>query len=125
MQMKYVFGSALLLLSVTLIGCDSTDVVTADPEIIALRIQPDSASMPVGETLDFSFVGLTATGDTVQNADVDVRWWSSDPAVFTVDETGTAVGHEEGTAYCVVELTDLSKAAASFTGRDSAFVFVF
>lgn len=119
--MKCVLTSALLLLSFTLIGCDSNDAAT--DEVAEIQILPETASIPVGESFDFDVVTLTDAADTIRNADLDVRWWSSDPAVFTVDKSGRAIAHEAGTAYCMVEATTPSK-VAPFTGRDSAFVTV-
>lgn len=115
--------------ALVLTGCDSNDAVE-EPEIEALIISPSSVTIEVGEQADFSAAALTASGDTVR--DLDLRWWSSDPTVFTVEEGGRATGHAPGEAFCKVEMTDDAantaahlKAAKRFVGRDSAFVVVF
>ena len=111
-------------------GCDSSDLAET-PEIAAIQIAPDSARIAVGEQVDFSVAALTAEGDTIR--DVSFQWASTDPAVFTVQETGVATGQAAGTAYCRVGVpsdasgtTTQSKASKRiFVGRDSAYVAVF
>ncbi len=128
--MKYVLNFAVLLVTFAMLGCDSYNGTGSDPEseIAEIRMVPDSVLMEVGDQVDFSLVALTESGDTVQNANLDVTWFSRDPAVFTVEAGGLATAQDTGTAYCVAEATDeLAKASLSarFTGRDSAFVQVF
>lgn len=121
--------------ALALTGCDSTDA-NEEPPIEELIISPSSVNIAVGEQADFSAVALTASGDTIR--DLDLRWWSSDPAVFTVEGNGMATGQAPGTAYCKVELAGDAATTAShlktarsklakriFVGRDSAFVSVF
>jgi hypothetical protein len=129
-------------------GCSSDDDAQPidDPQIGQIIILPDSAFFAVGEEVQFSAFVLTTTGDTIDNADLEIQWewWSSDPDVFTVEEGGLATGQNPGEAYCVVEATILdiqnfaghdsepsararmnALRALNFTGRDSAFVFIF
>jgi hypothetical protein len=123
--MALVFTSVLVLA-----GCDSTDA-NEEPQIEELIISPSSVNIAVGEQADFSAVALTVSGDTIH--DLDLRWWSTDAAVFTVEDTGIATGQAPGTAYCKVELADdaasttnhLKVAKRTFDGLDSAFVAVF
>ena len=124
-SMAFVLAGALVLA-----GCDSTDV-TENPEIASIDISPDNVSIEVGEQVDFSAVALTASGDTVR--DVDWEWVSTDPAVFTVEDTGTATGKTPGSAFCTVGVSDdaapnavhRKAAKRAFDGLDSAFVSVF
>jgi plastocyanin len=122
--------------TLVLAGCDSTDANNEEPQIEALIISPSSVSIEVGEQVNFSIAALTASGDTVR--DLDPRWWSSDPDVFTVDGNGTATGQAPGDAFCKAEVTAEAANTAShlktvhskrakriFVGRDSAFVSVF
>lgn len=116
--------------ALALTGCDSTDA-NEEPPIEELIISPSSVNIAVGEQADFSAVALTVSGDTIH--DLDLRWWSTDAAVFTVEDTGIATGQAPGTAYCKVELADdaasttnhLKVAKRTFDGLDSAFVAVF
>jgi len=134
----YNIGAFIMALVLTgtfvLAGCDSTDA-SEEPEIEALIISPRNVSIEVGEQVDFSVAALTASGDTLR--DLDLRWWSSDPDVFTVEGNGMATGQAPGDAFCKVELTDDAANTAShlktarsklakriFVGRDSAFVSV-
>lgn len=141
----YSFVSSLLALVLTgglvLTGCDliGAEDESEESPITSIEISPDSVSMAVGEQVDFSIVALTASGDTVQDADLTIRWWSTDTTVFTVEEDGLATGQGAGTAYCMVEATDeaagkrAGKTATSShrysplvpIGRDSAVVHMF
>lgn len=107
----------VLAVALVLGGCDSNGAAD-ESDIAALVISPDSASLAVGERLDFSAAALTADGDTVR--DVALNWASTDPDVFTVEKGGIATGRKPGTAFCTIEVASLR-----FTGRDSAFVRVF
>lgn len=131
------FALALALTgALVLIGCDSNDV-TEEPEveIASVAISPDSVSIEVGESVEFSTVAVTTAGDTIPDADLDIEWWSTDTDVFTVEAGGVATGLEPGEAYCMIEATDQAvtstaatnnlRSSTSFTGRDSAIVFVF
>lgn len=120
--MRYVSACTILLASLALIGCDTTDVMAPGEEIEAIKIVPESAIVAAGETVDFSVIAVTTAGDTV--AAPEVRWWSTDTTIFEVNESGLAVGLDAGEAYCMVETIAAGK-AVSFTGRDSAFVMVF
>ncbi len=122
-NVPYVLVVAVLLVSVSVIGCDTNEV--ADTEIVDISILPKSATIEEGESRDFSVVGLTASGEEVQDAQLDGRWWSTDSTVFTVTDDGTATGRDSGSAYCMVEVNSLSKVGeAQFVGRDSAFITV-
>ena len=121
--MKYIFSPSFLIAFFLLIGCDSNDPEPAESEIDAVAITPGTAVMNVGDQVDFTIAALTAAGDTVHDANLDVRWWSTDSTVFDVEDGGTAIARNEGTAYCMVEVTELAK-KLRFTGRDSAFVTV-
>jgi hypothetical protein len=130
---------ALVLIGVlVLTGCDLMDAEDEDEEegpIAAIAISPDSVSLAVGEQVDFSVVALTASGDTARDADLAIRWWSTDSTVFTVEEDGLATGRGSGTAFCMVEATDeatgkragkaVDPSRPHFTGRDSAIVHLF
>lgn len=127
-QMKYLLNLAVLLVTFGLFGCDSNDPEGTDPEteITEVRMVPDSADIEVGHQVDFALVALTAAGDTVHDAALDITWWSTDTTVFTVENDGLAIGHDTGSAWCMADVVELSKSAASlrFTGKDSAFVRV-
>lgn len=120
--LNLAFLSSLLLASLLLIGCDTNDT-SADGEITAVEIRPATASIEPGDREDFSVILRDAAGNPLEDADVNIRWWSTDTTVFKVSEDGAATGKNEGTAYCIVEATTLAK-AARFVGRDSAFVTV-
>ena len=123
--------TALLLLTVVLTGCDSSDATEDDtPEIAELEISPDSVSLQVGSQVDFSVAALTADGDTVDGADIE--WASTDTNVFTVQDNGVATGKNPGTAFCTVGLDETSPSSARAAakarvpiGLDSAVVHIF
>jgi hypothetical protein len=99
-----------------------------DPTIQDVIIQPSNTSFNVGEQHEFSAFLLTESGDTVEvdNADIELDWWSSDTTVFTVEANGTATGNNPGDAYCIAEVRvdEDANLKRIFTGRDSAFVSI-
>lgn len=118
----------------TFIGCSdngtATDPDEEDVDVSKVVIEPQEATFEVGEQQEFTAFLISATGDTVDNEELDINWnwFSSDPDVFTVEDGGTATGHNEGEAFCIVEAElENTKVAAKlrFTGRDSAIVFLF
>ena len=114
-------GLEILLLVVLLVvaGCDSGDPDDSQNQIASVEISPDTVSIAEGERVDFSVVARNASGERVQDADLDLRWESTDSAVFTVDDDGVATGQGPGTAFCTIAVTN------RFVGRDSALVSVF
>ena len=110
-------------------GCEKDDdTEPQNDQIEHVVIIPQSASIAVGEQLEFSTAGVTADGDTVDISGMDLglewNWWSTDPDVFTVDNDGIATGIYPGEAYCILDFTD-PVSLLKFTGRDSAVVFIF
>lgn len=112
------FGAIAFAALLVLAGCDSNDPGSQD-QLADVAIVPESVTLGVDENVEFSAVGLTASGDTVRDADLNLTWESTDPSVFTVDDGGTATGQEAGTAFCTIATTN-----RIFVGRDSAFVSV-
>lgn len=130
--------SGLLLCT---IGCDSSDPDDDWSDIEEVRISPDSVAISVGETVDFSFALLSATGEEL-DVDINTRWESTDTSIFTVEDDGLATAKASGTAKCVIEVStyqlsettdgraaqmEASRKAEvlGFVGQDSARVVVF
>lgn len=123
-----------------LVGCDSNDATEPqDVEIARVAISPATASLEVGERVEFSALAVNTAGDTIAIPEgrLEWEWISSDPDVFTVDDDGTATGQSPGEEFCIIDATlveglsgstraiDNLKASSGFVGRDSAFVLVF
>jgi len=111
-------------------GCERDDnVEPQNDEIDQIIIVPRSASIAVGEQFEFSAVGLTADGDTIERADLNLDhewiWWSTDPDVFTVEDNGTATGHTPGEAFCVLEFSHSESRLKWLHFNDSVNVHVF
>jgi hypothetical protein len=128
--------SAILIMVFTFVGtvifssCESDDdVEPQNDEIDQIIIVPRGASIAVGEQFEFSAVGLTATGDTIERADLDLDhewiWWSTDPDVFTVEDNGIATGHTPGEAFCVLEFSHSESRLKWLHFNDSVAVHVF
>lgn len=112
---------------IMLSGCDKEDdTEPQNDQIERILIIPQNASIAVGEQLEFSTVGITSDGDTVETAGMGLEWnwWSTDPYVFTVDDSGKATGQNPGEAFCVLDFAETTS-RLKFTGRDSAFVVIF
>lgn len=110
-------------------GCDKDDdTEPQNDQIEQVVIIPQSASIAVGEQLEFSTAGITADGDTIETSGMDLKlewnWWSTDPDVFTVDNDGIATGQNPGEAFCILDFAEATS-RLKFTGRDSAVVFIF
>ena len=110
-------------------GCESDQVTGPQFEyedIHRVEIFPRSAEIEAGAHEDFTFFLLTEDGDTIDTEDfgIETEWWSTDTEVFTVEEDGSATGHEEGEAYCVIDVT-VHSGDSNFSGRDSSLVMVF
>jgi len=122
---KHVLTALVIFTPFAMVGCDSNDVETTEfeSEVSEIRIFPDSAILEVEDQVDFSFVALSEAGDTVRDVNFEINWWSTDSTVFKVEDDGRAIAGEPGTAYCMIEVTELAK-LAPFTGKDSAFVTV-
>jgi len=109
-----VLCTAGLTLAMMLHGCDSTPttppVVAADADSLAMS--PDSARVAVGAAYRFTVAAYDSLGRVIT---ANLRFASSNSAVFTVDASGRVRGESEGTG----RLTVTSGAA-----RDSAVVFV-
>lgn len=118
--------------ALVLAGCDTTEVT--DDQIASVVISPDTASIEVGEQVDFSVTALNASGETIPNPNVSIRWWSTDTTVFRVTDDGLATGEDAGEALCMVEASDevagrvaggtATSSLRRFVGRDSAYVVV-
>ena len=127
---RYALIALALVGAAPLAGCDATNP-SDDEEAAEVVIVPDSASLAVGDEVDFAVVAVTASGDTIRDVSASLRWWSTDPSVFTVGSGGLARAQQTGVALCKVEVageTSGKRAASAlrrFTGRDSAFVSVF
>lgn len=122
----FIFAGLLAFLSCSDDG-DATGPDDEEVEVSEVIIEPQNASFEVGEQEEFSAFLISATGDTVNEEfeEIEWNWYSSDPDVFTVEDGGTATGHNEGEAHCIVEVsTENTKIVAKmrFVGRDSAFV---
>ncbi len=109
-------------------GCDKEDDPEPQNDLEQIVIIPQSASFAVGEQFEFSTAGVTSDGDTIDISSLDLglewNWWSTDTDIFTVDNDGNATGIYPGEAYCILDFTE-SEIRLKFTGRDSAFVFIF
>lgn len=106
-------------------GCGGDDATgPQSPQVVDVAISPENAEIPVGEDFEFSAFALTATGDTVDVADLDIewQWWSDDPDVFTVEPGGMATGHNAGEAYCIVEAT--IEVGFNFSQKDVSFAAI-
>jgi len=123
--MKSIISSVILVLTCAFVGCDSNDLDSPSNEIAEISIQPDSASIEVGNQVDFSLTARSPSGEVIEDPALDINWWSSDSTIFTVTDDGLAIGQDSGMAYCIVETSGLSKSGRQFVGRDSAFVIVY
>ena len=80
-------------------------IVTALPPgpapVVAVSVHPNSASVDIGQTVQFSVTATNAAGDTVTGR--AVAWTTNAPGVATVSSKGLVTAIAEGTA--IIEAT--------------------
>ena len=75
----------------------STAVAVTAPLLVSISISPGSASVPAGETQQFTATGTYSDGST-QNLTSAVTWSSSVPAVASIASGGLATGAGVGSS---------------------------
>lgn len=90
-------------------GFSDSARVVVDQRVASLTVTPDTADIPVGDTLDFDATATDANGHTVADAQVD--WLSRNTQVVTVDAVGTAVGQSSGSTFVVASAAGVSDSA--------------
>jgi hypothetical protein len=113
---RYLAGSLLLGLALTLMGCDS-------PSLVSITITPTAAyfSDNAGLTRQFTAIGTFAQGNhpkTTQDITDEVTWSSDATGVATISTTGlvTTTGTDIGTADIIATMngfTGLIRATAT------------
>ncbi len=93
-------------------GYGKLDAYTAVSDVTTLNnpvqvaIVPSNDTLGVADTLALRGIVATATGDSVAGA--GVAWTSRNPAVATVDASGTVVGVSGGSTYIVATYASLA-----------------
>lgn len=139
------FLSYILLVGVIIIGtslmltsCDSTKAET-ESQIADVVMKPDEVTLEVVQNadiqlviadkngnIDFSAFAVTTSGKQVPIPDnAEIKWWSSDPSVFTVTDNGTATAQGTGEAFCVIKMRRPVGGGIIVPNWDSARVAVF
>lgn len=126
------FVTVILIVGILNIGCEDNNPTESEEDDLKgaeVVIKPQNVSIEVDEQIDFSAFVVSASGDTVnEEFNFQWNWYSSNPDVFTVQNNGTATGHNSGEAFCIVEAsTGPSKIRAKlrYVGLDSARVLLF
>lgn len=133
-HLLYCIGILIFAGVLMLSGCDTTNTEEQGPPNVVDAIilfegaSTDLPSIEVGETIKFEGFAITETRDRIPLADLGANWewdwYSTEPAVATLDTEGHVTGQGEGKAFCVLELftTDdvqstLSNVAVDFKNR--------
>lgn len=91
----------ILAIVIIFTACDNSSSVSSDPDVIGqVIITPDSASLEVGETLQFTATVYDQNGQVMHGE--TVTWISNNGNVAEVDENGLATALFEGTANILV-----------------------
>lgn len=85
-------------------------VVTAPAPVASLTVTPSAATLPVGQTTQFSYTAFNAAGGALVGR--SVTWTSSSPAVATVSASGLVTAVAMGTATVTVTSEGKSALAA-------------
>jgi uncharacterized protein YjdB len=104
------------MMAVAAVGCgdDTKDTDTSssgtqgNKTVSDLDITPDTASMKVGETLQYKLKASYSDGSTDEDVsgDSDVSWTSSDAKVATVSSSGLVTAVDAGTVTITAKLGD-------------------
>ena len=79
-------------------GISGTAALTiTGPTLVSIQLNPQSPTIPLGSTQQFSAIGVYADGST-QDVTSSVTWSSSAPAVVAVNSSGLATGLLQGVA---------------------------
>lgn len=87
-------GTSSVTATVGAVDVSAVVNVEADPTPVALAVTPPTASTTVGESVQFSVVAVSATGEIVPAP--ALTWSSSTPAIASVTGSGVAQGQAVG-----------------------------
>src|SRR5208282_6916520 len=74
----------------------STAVTVGQPALLSITVSPNSSSLPVGESEQFTATGNFTDG-TTQNLTQSATWTSSEPTVASVSSSGWVATNAVGT----------------------------
>lgn len=82
--------------------------------VVSIEITPESATIAVGETQQFTAMGTYSDGSTADITAV-ATWTSSDIVVATIDDAGLATGTDEGVAEITASLEGITGEPSTLT----------
>jgi len=84
----------------------------AGPQLLAITLTPNPASVPVSGTVQFTALGIFSDGSSTSVTNT-VAWSSSNEAVLKVDQAGLATGVASGMATVTVRRIELGIVASA------------
>ncbi len=111
-----IWTPLLLALLVSLTGCIGTDLIddlVEEAGEARIEVTPDEAALLVGTTTSLSATYYDATGGAVPSVTFD--WTTSDPAVATVDGSGTVAAVAPGQVAVQAFAQDVSSPSTMVT----------
>jgi len=106
-------GSAILTASAN--GLNATAAITvstSSPTLTSISLDPSSATLNVGETVDITSTAIWSNGTGTVPYDSYLTWTSSAPSVATVNAGGVVTAVAAGTATITASLGGVSRTAA-------------
>jgi len=98
------------------VGSDSvtyTITPTSPPAAVSIEVTPESASIAVGQTQQFTATAKYPDGSTADVTDQVI--WTSDESIATIDDTGLATGVATGTTEVNASLGTITSVPAELT----------
>lgn len=119
-MLRLLSAGALLVITAVTTGCGEP-VTTAPnlPPLSAVVMTPATDTLQVGQTRAFVAAAIDTSGNPVAGA--AFNWTSSDPAVFTVNSSGTVTAVAEGLALLIASAGDKADTSTVFVFAQTAW----
>lgn len=104
-------------------GVSGTATVEVNDPVATVTVDPTTAGLQVGETVQITATPLGATGNDLSGTGLTELWATDDPAVATVDQTGLVTAAGPGTAIISVTIDGITaNATITVTVNPASFV---
>ena len=105
-------GTATITASASGISGTAAITVNAGPTVTSISLDPASAALNVGQTVDITSTVFWSNGTASTPYDSYLTWTSSAPSVATVNAGGVVTGVAAGTTTITASLNGVSRTAA-------------
>ena len=93
------------------VSSEQAILTVTDPTLVSIAVLPETASIEVGSTQQFTATGTYSDGSTA-DLTTEVAWTSSNTAIATIDDSGLATGIDDGVVDIIATLESLTDSAS-------------